>query len=70
MNGLTDIQSAGGNISEDPQAIYLVGGFLHLGQSSPCRNQGTAAGAPGWDFEGDPRPAEDAPDIGPDEYVP
>jgi hypothetical protein len=37
----------------------------HLLPGSPCTDAGTPAGAPRFDFEGDPRDAR--PDIGPDE---
>ena len=59
------LAGASGNISADP--LYASG---HLSPGSPCRNAGAAAGAPGADFEGDPRPQELLWDIGRDEFVP
>ena len=40
----------------------------HLSAGSACIDAGTPAGAPRFDFEGDPRGAQ--PDIGPDEHTP
>src|SRR5207249_1809152 len=52
--------------SADP--LFVNG--LHLPANSPCTNSGTAAGAPSTDFEGDPRPQQNAFDEGMDEYKP
>ena len=42
----------------------------HIPVTSPCRNAGTATGAPDHDFDADGRPRETFYDIGADEYVP
>jgi hypothetical protein len=68
INALTDTTVAA-NIDVDPQVTW-TGGWPVLGATSPCRNTGTASGAPTWDYELHPRPLESAPDIGPDEYHP
>ncbi len=69
VNALTDIISSG-NIDTAPGFSYSGNVFPVLGAGSPLRNAGTSKGAPAWDWEGDSRPQESAPDIGPDEYVP
>jgi predicted outer membrane repeat protein len=64
-----DFQGASGdpedtNFAEDP---LFVGGDpydLHLGDGSPCIDEGTAAGAPAVDLEGNDRPAGDGYDMG------
>ena len=43
---------------------------FHLRPGSPCIDTGTANGAPTTDFDGNPRPAGSAPDIGAYEYTP
>ncbi|MBS1153130.1 MAG: polymorphic outer membrane protein, partial [Myxococcaceae bacterium] len=65
VNALLDLTTAL-NLSADP----LFDGGVHLSAGSPCRNAGTATGAPVIDLDGDSRPKESAPDIGADEYVP
>ncbi len=71
-DGITDVTDAGaltsGNIAGDPG--FVDAGDFHLTPTSICRNAGTDAGAPLVDFDGHPRPAEGAFDIGADEYVP
>jgi hypothetical protein len=69
INGLTDM-IVSGNIDQGCGFAYSSGGPVMLPSNSPCRNAGTPVGAPGWDFYGDPRPQESAPEIGPDEYTP
>jgi len=65
VNGAGDMQ-AGGNISSDP-FLASYGTFdWHLDAGSPCIDQGTAAGAPPADIDGQPRDA--TPDIGCDEW--
>jgi predicted outer membrane repeat protein len=51
-----------GNISEPPLFVNALGGDYHLQTGSPCRNTGTADGAPLDDIEGNPRDAW--PDMG------
>ena len=60
------LPGAAGNISADP----LLDTTGHLAAASPCRNAGTATGAPATDRDGDSRPQEGAFDIGADELVP
>jgi hypothetical protein len=67
VNGLTDMTSAA-NISANPQ--FISASNSHLQSTSPCRNAGTAAGAPGFDYDNDPRPLEAVCDIGFDEFKP
>lgn len=59
-----------GNISLNPRFVDADAGDLHILFISPCRNNGTSAGAalPAIDFEGDPRPAFGTIDIGADEF--
>lgn len=54
------------NINADPQ----LDATYHLLMASPCRNAGTATGAPALDFDANMRPQEMVYDIGADEYVP
>ena len=68
VNTIPDLESlfagaASGNLGVDCGASN---GTLSTG--SACIGAGTPAGAPQFDFQGDPRDAE--PDIGADEYVP
>jgi len=65
VNLLSDIV-VGANISADP--VLAVDG--HIAANSACRNTGTSAGGPLYDFDGDLRPQEAAFDIGADEYHP
>jgi len=65
VNGAADM-TASGNISADPFLRNYGAGDWHLDAGSPCINQGTAMGAPAFDFDGDPRDA--TPDIGFDEF--
>jgi len=61
-----------GNISGDPKFVEGQTADFHLTYDSPCRNTGTN-GAPGLelaDFEGDPRIAQGAVDMGVDEFHP
>lgn len=55
-----------GNISQDP--LFVGGGDYHLRAGSPCIDVGTAAGAPAYDWEGDPRPFGGGVDMGADEW--
>ncbi|MCK9462990.1 MAG: right-handed parallel beta-helix repeat-containing protein, partial [Proteobacteria bacterium] len=72
-NVYSDLQDGAGNpdynnISEDP---VFVGGSpydLHLQGTSPCIDEGTAAGAPAVDLDGDPRPTGDGYDMGAYEF--
>jgi len=59
-----------GNIDSDPLFVDSANGDFHLTWSSPCRDGGSngAPGLPDKDFEGDPRAALGAPDMGADEY--
>ena len=60
-----------GNINTDPLFVGWVN--LHLQPGSPCVNQGTATGAPEYDFEGNSRLAsvggDNLPDMGADELA-
>ncbi len=69
LNGLSDM-IVGGNIDQGCGFTYTPGSPVVLPSSSVCRNNGTPAGAPAWDYYGDPRPVESAPEIGPDEFQP
>jgi hypothetical protein len=62
------VTDLGGNISADP--LFLSATDHHLTASSPAIDAGTCAGAPGTDFEGDPRPTGTGCDMGADEFVP
>ncbi|MEM7203862.1 MAG: right-handed parallel beta-helix repeat-containing protein [Planctomycetota bacterium] len=78
--GQVGVQWAGGGpllwgpgmLSEAPRFVESAAGDLRLQFDSPCRDAGsaTAVTLPGVDFEGDPRIAQDAPDIGADEFYP
>lgn len=58
------------NLASDP-LLEPTPGYFHIAYPSPCRNAGLAeTGAGDTDFEGDPRAAEDRPDIGADEWHP
>jgi len=69
INALTDMVVSA-NIDQGCGFTYNPGAPVTMPSSSPCRNTGTSAAAPGWDYHGDPRPQETAPEIGPDEYTP
>ena len=56
----------GGNLSVDP----MLDAQLELTAGSPMIDAGTCTGAPGIDFDGDPRPSGANCDIGADEFVP
>jgi hypothetical protein len=56
------------NISGNP--MWFSSSNFHIQSGSPCRNAGTASGAPGYDYDNDTRPLESAHDIGFDEYKP
>jgi hypothetical protein len=51
------------NLAQDP----MVDSTHHLQAGSPCINKGVTTEAPQVDFDGDPRPAQGAMDIGADE---
>ena len=59
------------NINADPLFVGIWN--LHLQTGSPCENTGTTAGAPQYDFEGNPRLApvggDNMPDMGADELA-
>ena len=56
-------------LSTDAGLYVNAGGYdLHLAATSSARDNGVAAGAPVVDFEGNPRPAGPAVDIGAYEY--
>lgn len=59
-----------GMIDADPLFVDPLAGDDHLRFESPARDAGleTAPGLPATDFEGDPRAAGGAPDIGRDEF--
>ena len=66
LSQVNALPGAAGNISADP----LLDSTGHIAPESPCRNAGTASGAPATDIDGQPRPQEGAFDIGADEFVP
>jgi VCBS repeat-containing protein len=53
-----------GNINADPQFVNAAGRDYRLGDASPCRDAGTAAGAPSTDLLGVARPQGTRVDIG------
>lgn len=59
-----------GNFDADPLFVDAATDDFHLTHSSPCRDSGddTAPGLPQEDFEGDPRIAGSAADVGSDEF--
>jgi hypothetical protein len=61
-----------GNFSADPLFADTATGDLHLTYDSPCKEAGdnAAPSIPDTDFEGDPRIAEGAVDVGADEFYP
>ncbi len=59
--------SGEGNIDSDP--LFVGGGDYHLKSLSPCKDAGTAVGAPDNDIDGDSRPQGSGYDIGADEFV-
>src|SRR2546425_7497127 len=66
LSQVNALPGAAANISADP----LLDTTGHIAPESPCRNAGTANGAPATDIDGQPRPQEGADDIGADEFVP
>ena len=66
LSQVNALPGAAANISADP----LLDATGHIAAESPCRNAGTATGAPATDLDGQPRPQEGAVDIGADEFVP
>ncbi|MBI2388712.1 MAG: hypothetical protein HYV09_03760 [Deltaproteobacteria bacterium] len=67
VNALTDMTVAA-NVSSNP--LFFSSSNFHIQAGSPCRNAGTASGAPTYDYDADGRPLESAHDIGFDEYRP
>jgi len=65
-NGRGPVNWGAGNLDADPAFVGAGLGDYHLGDSSPCIGAGKAAGAPGTDIEGNPRPrpAGSNPDMG------
>ncbi len=59
-----------GMIDSDPFLIDPAGGDYHLPHDSPCRDAGSSSPSLTHDFEGDPRIAGAASDIGADEFHP
>jgi parallel beta-helix repeat protein len=59
-----------GNIDADPLFVDQAAGDYHLVYDSPCRDMGSESVPymPGEDFEGDPRVAIEAIDMGADEF--
>jgi hypothetical protein len=80
MGGMESVTSSSGNtlewgigmISSDPMFADEASGDFHLLGTSPCWNAGDTAmpGLPEEDFEGDPRTADGAVDMGADEFHP
>ena len=66
LSQVNALPGAAANISADP----LLDTTGHIAPESPCRNAGTANGAPATDIDGQTRPQEGADDIGADEFVP
>ena len=67
QNGLTSTNT----LNTDPLLVnYQANGSgdYHLQYDSPCRNSGTATGAPTYDFDGGTRPIVTSYDRGPYEY--
>jgi hypothetical protein len=60
------LAGASANLNADP----LLNLSWHLAAASPCRNTGTATGAPAHDFDNQGRPNEAIVDIGADEFYP
>ncbi|HDP35203.1 MAG TPA: hypothetical protein ENN29_08865, partial [Candidatus Hydrogenedentes bacterium] len=58
-----------GNIAVDPLFMNAGAGDLGLQPSSPCRDAGTADGAPDYDILGTPRPQGGGHDMGAYEYT-
>ncbi len=54
---------------QDPLFVNAANDDFHLTSSSPAINKGTSLGAPGLDFEDDPRPQGSGVDIGADEFL-
>jgi len=62
--------SAGrGDLYADPQFVNAGDDNFRLRETSPCIDAGTNTGAPPFDFEDDPRPANGVVDIGVDEVA-
>ena len=55
-----------GNIDADP--LFVSDTDLHLQSGSPCKDTGTATGAPSDDLDGQPRPSCSGYDMGAYEY--
>ncbi len=64
INALTDM-TVSGTIDQDPQFVSYPTD-IHIRSTSPCRNAGTATGAPTTDMDGETRSAPF--DIGADEW--
>lgn len=62
------VAEAAGDINNDPEFEDAPNGDYHLDEDSPARNAGFIPGAPGDDFDAEPRDA--SPDIGFDERDP
>lgn len=60
------------NLNSDPVFIDPTNGNYHLAPTSPCIDAASdlAPAFPNEDFDGDPRPQGEAPDIGADEFRP
>lgn len=64
-----DLTGTSGNISADPLFVDLLSDNVHIQAGSPVINAGTnSPNEPAQDFDGDPRVAGSAIDIGIDEY--
>jgi hypothetical protein len=61
-----------GMIETDPRLVDPEYGDFHIEAGSPCRNSGDSQFPLGFelDFEGDPRPYQEARDMGADEFHP